>query len=309
MLLYAGLISLSFFIGDRITGALDPQVLTLERFAIGALTFLIVVWSRPAFGRPTARTLLRGLGLGTTMVVYFVLMFEALRRTTSITTGALFTLMPLLSAAVARPLVGQRTSLRQWAMMSVGAAGAMWVVFDGSWDRARAFDLGPGAWLFLAGCVAFAFYSPLVRRFHHGDDLLVMTFWTLAMSTGLLAAIAGPRALHTDWRAVGWEVHAGIAYLGVVNTAVTFWLAKFASTQLPSAKVMAYTYLTPVFVVLLEVAFGEAALSGGLLAGLVVTASATGLFLASRNRTGEKNPSPPDAAETVRPTTDPAKSG
>ncbi|MEM6421707.1 MAG: EamA family transporter, partial [Pseudomonadota bacterium] len=43
-----------------------------------------------------------------------------------------------------------------------------------------------------------------------------------------------------------------ILYLGLVATAGTFLLMRYAALRLPAGKVMAYGYLVPVFVILWE---------------------------------------------------------
>ena len=281
MLLYAALISASFSIGDRITEQLHPRVLTSERFVFGAVAFAIVARLRGDLRRPRPSDLARYAGIALTMVGFFVLMFEALRYTDAVHTGALFTVLPLMTAATARAVVGQKTTPFQWLWMTVGAAGAASVVFDGELERALRLELGTGEWIFLAALSCFALYSPLVKRLHRGESAVVMTLWTLVTGLVMLVALSATEILATDWAAVPWWAHAGVAYLGIVNTAGTFMLAKFASTRLPSAKVMAYTFLTPVFVVLLEGLLGEGWPSPELWIGLAVTALATVVFVTS----------------------------
>jgi drug/metabolite transporter (DMT)-like permease len=109
-----------------------------------------------------------------------------------------------------------------------------------------------------------------------------MTLWTLILGLVLLVAVSAPQALAINWSEVPLEVHAGIAYLGIINTAVTFMLVKYAGTRIPSAKVMAYTFLTPVFVVLLEGALGRGWPALIVWGGLAVTVAATAAFAFSR---------------------------
>ncbi|PKP84595.1 MAG: EamA family transporter, partial [Alphaproteobacteria bacterium HGW-Alphaproteobacteria-2] len=57
-------------------------------------------------------------------------------------------------------------------------------------------------------------------------------------------------------RPLVWVV---IGYLAVFASATTFVLLQYAALRLPSAKVMAYTYLTPSVVILWEMALGRGA--------------------------------------------------
>ena len=60
---------------------------------------------------------------------------------------------------------------------------------------------------------------------------------------------------------------------------MTFVLLQYASLRLPSAKVMAYTYLVPCWVILWELALGHAAPPLNVLAGVVLILVALGLLL------------------------------
>ncbi|MDJ0946164.1 MAG: DMT family transporter [Kiloniellales bacterium] len=275
MLVYAFLVSTSFPVGAAITRDLDPVVLTCLRFALAALAFAAVVSAAGEWRRPSLGGLLRYAAISLTMVGFFVLMFEALRWTDPLSAGALFTLTPLMTAVIGYLAVRQRCSLWQIACLIFGASAAAWVVFDGRLERLLAFDLGYGELLFLGGALCFAAYPPAVKRLHRGESLLLLTFWVLFSGALLLAAYGAPRIAATDWAAVPRGVFLGIAYLAVFNTAVTFIIAKYASLRLQAFKVMAYTYLTPAFVVLLEGALGHGWPSASVIAGIAATAAVT----------------------------------
>ncbi len=275
MLVYAFLVSTSFPVGAAITRDLDPVVLTCLRFALAALTFAVVVTAAGEWRRPSLGGLLRYAAISLTMVGFFVLMFEALRWTDPLSAGALFTLTPLMTAIIGYLVVRQRCSLAQLGCLLLGAPAAAWVVFDGSLDRLLALDLGYGELLFLGGVLCFAAYSPAVKRLHRGESLLLLTFWVLLGGAVLLLLYGAPRILATDWAAVPGRVFLGIAYLAVFNTALTFIIAKYASLRLQAFKVMAYTYLTPAFVVLLEGALGHGWPSASVIAGILATAAVT----------------------------------
>lgn len=62
-------------------------------------------------------------------------------------------------------------------------------------------------------------------------------------------------------------------------SAATFVLLQFATLRLPSAKVMAYTYLTPSWVILWEIALGHGAPRGLVLIGIIMTVVALVMLL------------------------------
>ncbi len=252
MYLWAALVSTAFPVGKAITDALDPVVLTFVRFVLASVVFAGVVLVLGVARRPTARDLLRYGAVATTMVVYFVLMFEALRWTDPVSTGALFTLVPLLSGGVGAVLIGESMGRTRVAILSVGAAGAAWIVFDGSVDAVLAVRLDRGERTFLLGTLSFACYAPLIKKLHRGEPAVVMALWTLVTGAVLLGCVGFPRIVATEWSAVPASAFAGIAYLAVFPTAVTFGIAQYAGVRLPPSSMMAYTHLVPAAVAILH---------------------------------------------------------
>ena len=103
----------------------------------------------------------------------------------------------------------------------------------------------------------------------------------------LILGLFGWRDLATtNWAGLRPLVWITIGYLVVFASASTFVLLQFATMRLPSAKVMAYTYLTPSWVILLELATGQGAPPALTLVGIALTVVALALLL-------EKDPAAP----------------
>jgi drug/metabolite transporter (DMT)-like permease len=251
MLLYAFLVSTSFPVGKVIADQMDPVVVTFLRFSVATSIFFVLLSLREKIVVPKWPDFLRYAAISLSILIFFVLMFEALKLTTPIKTGAIFTLLPLSSGLIGFLLLGIRVSGRQVMALVIGSLGAVWVLFDGSFEALIAFNLGQGELIFALGMISFAAYAPLIKKLHRGESTLAMTFWVLVSGTVILALAGASELVATDWVNVDGRVYLGVGYLAFFNTAGTFFLAKFASVQLPPAKVMAYTYLTPGFVVAL----------------------------------------------------------
>jgi len=250
MLLYAFLISTSFPVGKAITYQIDPVVVTFLRFAIASAVFYVLLASNEKVTLPKLKDFLRYGVISLSMLVFFILMFEALKLTTPVKTGAIFTLLPLTSGLIGFLVMQIRMSAVQVTALIIGSMGATWVLFDGSLSALLAFDVGRGEVLFALGTLSFATYAPMVKLLHRGESVLSMTFWVLVSGTVILGLFGAPLLVATDWSEVRMPAYMGVAYLALFNTAGTFFLAKYASLLLPPAKVMAYTYLTPGFVVM-----------------------------------------------------------
>ncbi|TYO88163.1 DMT family transporter [Oceanicella actignis] len=280
MLAFAAIVSGSFTLGALAAPHLPPEALNVARFALAAAALGAMAAAGPGLRLRQLAQPWRYALLGGTLAVYFVLMFVALRIASPVSTGAVFTLTPAMSAVFAWALLGQRTDRRVALALALGAAGASWVIFRGDLRAMMAFEIGRGEAIFLVGCAAHALYTPMVRLFKRDEPLLAFAFWTTlacflailayALATGALAAVR--------WSALPPIVWGAIAYLALMASATTFVLVQFAALRLPAAKVMAYGYVTPSFVILWEGLLGHGWPAASILAGVAATACAM-LFL------------------------------
>jgi drug/metabolite transporter (DMT)-like permease len=215
--------------------------------------------------------------LGALMGSYFAAMFIALTMTSPISTSAVFTLMPIMTAffgylilkQVVRPIVA--------VSLLIAGLGSIWVIFSGDINAILGFDIGRGELIFLAGCVGHAIYAPLVRKFNRGEPVVVMTFFVLAATAIWLIAFGASTIVTTDWFNLPAFVWWSIFYLALLPTATTFFLLQYATMRLPASKVLSYGYLTPGFVILIEGFAGHGWVSLTVVAGALVTCF--GLFM------------------------------
>ncbi|MEE9376143.1 MAG: EamA family transporter [Rhizobiaceae bacterium] len=144
MVLFSVLIAGSFSIGHLAAPYLAPAALNSVRFFIACIIMASFLFTllRPLPPRP--KSLWRFAILGGLMAVYFVLMFVALRLSSPVSTGAVFTLIPLLSAGFGWVFLRQTTSPLVIAMLILGAFGALWLIFKGELSNLLAFEIGKG---------------------------------------------------------------------------------------------------------------------------------------------------------------------
>ena len=78
------------------------------------------------------------------------------------------------------------------------------------------------------------------------------------IATTLIVLVAGlPDIMATDWTALPLVAWIAIVYTAIFATMLTGTILIYATVRLDSAKVMAYTYLTPSWVILWEIALGN----------------------------------------------------
>ncbi|MFN3954220.1 MAG: DMT family transporter [Pararhodobacter sp.] len=262
MLLFSASVAGSFSLGALVANDMAPAALNAVRFLIAALVLGALVYVMPSRrGRGYQRSDFAGFWRYVVLAAlfggYFVLMFEGLKTANPVSAGAVFTLTPLITAGFAWFLLRQRLDGWLALALAIGAAGAVWVIFRGDLVALLAFQIGPGEAIYFIGCILHAAFTPLLRRLGRGEPALVVT--SLVMATGfvLLAAYGWADLRAIDWRTVSPLIWATVLYLALFASALTFVLLQFAAQRLPSSKVMAYTYLTPAWIILWELALGH----------------------------------------------------
>ncbi len=271
MLLFAALIAGSFTTGALVVPYIHPIPLNAVRFLLAAAIMGAVAFgvARQRFAFPPAPW--RYAVMGVLMAIYFVTMFIALTMTLPVATSAVYTLVPLMTAGTALVLVGQRSGPMVIFSLVLAGLGAVWVIFHGDIQALLSFDVGRGELIYFIGCVAYAIYTPLLRRYSRGEPSLVQSFWTL-LATAIWIALSGiPDILATDWLHLPPVVWWVVLYLAAGPTALCFFLIQFASLRLPAPKVIAYGYLTPAFVIVFEALAGHGLPSIAIMAGAGVT--------------------------------------
>lgn len=283
MLTFAGLVAGSFSLGALAAPHIGPSALNALRLTLGAIILAIIAlaMSGGRLARPDAPW--RFLILGGLLAIFFVTMFMALRYSDPVSLGAVFTLMPIFGAFFGYLVLRQVPRLILLVSLLIAGSGAIWVIFGGDIDAILAFDLGYGEAIFMIGVACHALYSPLVRRFKRGEMLIDFTFWT-TLATAFWISLYGVREIiATDWSALPLIVWAAIAYLVMFTTSLTFFLIQFASLHLPASKVLAYTFLTPSFVIILEGVMGHGWAPPAVFAGAIVTVFGLIILAVSRD--------------------------
>lgn len=279
MLTFSALVAGSFSLGSIIANQISPEAVTAARFAIASVVIGVAALITTGLPRSAARAPWRYLVLGGLFATYFVLMFHGLKTAPPVSAAAVFTLTPIMSALAGYVLLRQVTTGRMAFALTVGAVGALWVIFRADWQAFTAFEIGAGEIIYFWGCVAHAIYTPMVRKLNRGEPAVVFTFGTLVAGCLLLTLYAWLDIRSTDWANLPFIVWVGVLYVSIFATAASFVLVQYATLRLPSAKVMAYTYLVPSWVILWEIALGNGAPVILVLVGVILTCVALLMLL------------------------------
>lgn len=279
MLCFSMLVAGSFSLGAMAANDIAPGALNAVRFALASGVIGAVVWARGGIEPSALKAPWRYLMLGGIFGAYFVLMFEGLKTAPPVSAAAVFTLIPIMAAGFGWVLMRQKLTGRMVVALCIGAVGALWVIFRADVAALFAFEIGRGEFIYFVGCVFHALYTPLVRKLNRGEPALVFTFGVLVAGCLLITGYSWRDLISTDWAALPAIVWITIAYVAIFASAATFVLMQFATMRLPAAKVMAYTYLTPSWVILWQVALGDGLPVIWILGGIGLTILALVLLL------------------------------
>lgn len=279
MLCFSALVAGSFSLGAMAANEISPAALNAARFLLAACIIGAVVLARGGLRRSAFQAPWRYPLLGGLFAVYFVLMFEGLKTAPPVSAAAVFTLTPVLSGLFGWFLLRQATTPRMALALAIGGAGALWVIFRAELSALLSFEVGRGEVVYFFGCVCHAIYTPLVRKLNRGEPAVVFTFGMLVAGTVMLCVYAWSDLRATDWAGLTPVVWITLGYIAVFASAATFVLLQFATMHLPSAKVMAYTYLTPSWVIGWEVALGNGVPGAFVPVGIVLTVIALIMLL------------------------------
>ncbi|MEN9061546.1 DMT family transporter [Ponticoccus litoralis] len=279
MLGYAAVVAGSFSLGSMVGPHIEPSVLNAVRFVLAAALLWGMALATGGVSRRVAAAPWRYFVLAGLFALYFVTMFEGLKTAEPVSMAAVFTLNPALTAVFGYLLLRQVTTARMALAIVVGGLGALWVIFRADLGALLAFEVGRGEAIYFWGCIAHALYAPLLRKLSRGEPALAFNAGIVTAGAVILCLWAGPRVLATDWAAMPPVVWVTLLYVTLFATALSFTILRYAALRLPSAKVMAYTYIVPSWVILWELALGRGVPSALVLPGVTLTALSLLLLL------------------------------
>lgn len=122
-----------FIVARLVAPHAEPLGFLVVRYALSAAVLALLAWIAGATWPRGVRGWRNALGVGILMQgIYLGGVFWAVRHGMPAGLSALIAgLQPLLTAVLARPLLGERVGIRRWAGILLGAAGASLVLLPG----------------------------------------------------------------------------------------------------------------------------------------------------------------------------------
>jgi len=181
--------------------------------------------------------------------------FNGLDLTSSINTGIIMTINPILVVILSYFLLKESITWRKSVGILIGATGAILLTLAGA---SSSNDSALGDLFIFINAASYAMYlvlvKPLMARY---KPLTVITY---VFTFGLLYVALYPPALmevsQMDFSAISGSEWAVIVYVIVGVTFLTYLLTVYALKQVSPSVSSAYIYLQPVLVMLFAVIFG-----------------------------------------------------
>jgi len=280
VLLATFLIAGSFIVSKKLAGIVHPISLNLLRFIIASLFLAPFVLMRSRKRALILSTFPRALIISLFYALYFIAFFKALEYTTALSTGTLYTLVPLVTAILCIFFFKEYINKKQLFIYLCGIVGTLIVVFKGDINLLLHFSLGKGELIFLSAVLCMALYSISTKFLHRkGDDMSVLVFMTLLGGSIWMGTALMLFDIPLQWGNLSFENLSYLLYLAIVATFFTVYLYQKASIVIGPKKVMAYVYLSPASIALLLYFLEGTTLSLEVCLGIFISAVATFLLL------------------------------
>ncbi len=252
---------------------LTPPAVAWSRFTIALVCFAPALWLRRREVPRTVMGLLPFAALGACgFFGNFILNYYGLVLAPASHGTALRVSEALVIVALSAVILGERVGRRAGLGLALGVAGVA-LVLDVHLDELSLFGSGYrlGDLLILSGIVVEGLYTIIGKRVLKGTRPLTATALACAFGWAMLSAAYGRGiAAELTGHLPSWRALASLIYLGVVATAIGYWvwyrvLSRRASHQVGTTIMVQPVVGIPLAALLLHEAIGAAFAAGAIL--------------------------------------------
>lgn len=283
MLFNSLLVAGAFLASEKLAFVANSLSLTLLRFLGASLILLPAILYRKQWRDQVLATMPRALVISLFYLSFFLGFFEALKTTTSINTGAIFTLVPLITSLLSVALLKTRITRKQLLVYPIGALATSWVVFNGDLDLMMSLSLNKGDIIFLCSIILQCCFTVSMKLLYRDDDMMVLVFSILLGGVFWMLVAKLLLGFPLQWETIKGASVIHMTYLIIAATLATVYLFQKTTIVLGPARVSAYIFLNPALVALLLLLIDGTAIPARIVPAIVVSALAT-LYLQKDNQ-------------------------
>ncbi len=230
--------------------ALTPVELTVLRFGLAGLAFLLYLCLSPAARRPVARGdwgrfLLLGL-LG--VPAYHLALNFGEQWISASTASLIIAVNPLLTALLSALIARERPRWQSVAGILVALGGLLFVLRDQGGPASGA-SSGLGVVLVLGSAVSWAFYSVLAKPLFHRYPSATVTAYATLLGSAMLFPLLRPALLDKVVH-LSTGTWGAVLFLSLLSAFFGYLAWYYALARREAAQVAVYLYLNPLFSVL-----------------------------------------------------------
>ena len=274
----------SYVAGKLALRHIDPVSLAALRIELAALLMLTVYFSRPARARLRKCDVWTFAALGLFGVAINQGCFTSgLGFTSSSHAVIIVALDPIIILLFAGALKLESFTSAKIVGMIISFAGVLLLETE---RNAGPNGLHTNDTLAFCGVIGFCTYTILGKRAairkigEHYAAIDVNAFMTIAAGI-ILAPLAIHQGLALDWKSVGWVGWAGMSYMAIFGSVVSYTLFNWILRHMDASRIAAVNYLQVPVVILLAVAILGERPSAHLLSGAALVL--VGVYLAERH--------------------------
>lgn len=254
LLLWSLLLASSFVFSAQITEQASAIMNTWLRFVIAALAIMPFLRHTLSGRKLSAyihwRMLLSYIAATACLMGFFMGFFISLQYTSAFNTAVIYSFLPLLTLVSSAVLIKAKFDWHKVPGFVLGSIGAVMVLFF-TRTEVLPLALNLGDAIFLVATALLALHVVLAQKVGQGVPLLLSTFLILTIGSGLLTPIILwrdeqlPTLGATEyWMMLGW--------LAIFTTLMTIVLQQRLVQRVGASHFIAYSYLIPVLVAIME---------------------------------------------------------
>jgi len=271
--------SFNYIAGKIALRHLDPISLACFRIELAAIIMLPIYFSRRHRAKLRLRDLWPFAYLGFVGVLVNQGLFTVgLNYTTSAHSAVIIAIGPIIILILARIMKLEAITPAKILGMAVAFAGVFLLEAENGSPAQSPFLRGDV--ITLCGTVGFALYAVLGKKVAEQYDAIAMNTFNCVAAGIMLLPLTVRQGMHLDWWGVGWAGWLGTIYMAAASSVAAYTLFYWVLRYMSASRVATISYLQPVVVILLAVAFLNDHPTRNLLLGTALVL--LGVYLAER---------------------------
>jgi drug/metabolite transporter (DMT)-like permease len=271
--------SFNYVAGKIALRHMDPISLACFRIELAAVIMLAIYFSRQRRATLQLRDAWPFAYLGLFGVVINQGLFTVgLNYTTSNHSAVIIAIGPVIVLLLARAMKLEALTAAKMAGMAVAFTGVFLLEAEQGSPAHSPFLMGD--LITLGGTIGFSVYAVLGKKVAEQYEAVEMNTFNCVAAAIMLLPLAVRQGIRLDWHAVGWAGWVGMIYMAAASSVaaytIFYWLLRYMS----ASRIAAVSYLQPIVVILLSVAFLSENPSRNLLLGTALVL--LGVYLAER---------------------------